>query len=32
MWDEVIFLNFQNDFSMEKSDVAGHDVACYLNF
>jgi hypothetical protein len=27
MWDEVIYLNFQNGFSMEKC-----DVACTLNF
>jgi hypothetical protein len=27
MWDEVIFLNFYNYFSMKKC-----DVTCFLNF
>jgi hypothetical protein len=31
-WDEVISLNFQNYFSMEKCDVSSGDVTCFLNF
>jgi hypothetical protein len=32
MWDEVILLNFQKYFSIEKYDMAWGDVTCSSNF